>query len=488
VHNKYSDLSDTPGKKPGRGEPTASGLSFRPQNDQPGWRTAAPAGVHGAHPGGVPVRLEGQWPGSTDLSDIGASPTLTADPPQPTERAMISVEEARGRILDTLQPTPAEVVALAQAWNRVTAVDVVARLTQPPSDVSAMDGYALRASDGALGAALTVIGAAPAGHPFDGRVGSGEAVRLFTGSVVPAGADTILLQEDATRDGNSVRVNEAVAAGRHIRRAGQDFAAGDVVVPAGRRITARDVGLAAAANHPWLTVHRRPHVAILATGDEIVMPGEPIPPGGIVSSNSHALAALVRAVGGEPMILPIARDEHAAIGAVADAVAGMDMLVTTGGASVGDHDLVIAALQARGMTLDFWQIAMRPGKPLLFGRLGATPVLGLPGNPVSAMVCAILFLLPALSRLSGLPAAPPPVSTAVLGAALKANDHRADHLRATVSTDPRGGIVVTPFAVQDSAMLRRLAHADALILRAPHAAALAAGAEVGIIRLDSMGL
>jgi molybdopterin molybdotransferase len=401
---------------------------------------------------------------------------------------MISVEEARLRILDVLKPVPAEIVALAEAWNRVTAQAVTARLTQPPADVSAMDGYALRAADGALSAVLQVIGAAPAGHPFDGQIGPGQAVRLFTGSVVPAGADAILLQEDATADGDSVRVNEAVTAARHIRRAGQDFSAGDVVIPAGRRMTARDVGLAAAANHPWLSVHRRPRVAVLATGDEIAMPGEPIPPGGIVSSNSHALAALVRAVGGEPMILPIARDEHAAIGAVADSVGGMDMLVTTGGASVGDHDLVIAALQARGMTLDFWQIAMRPGKPLLFGQLGATPVLGLPGNPVSAMVCAILFLLPALSRLAGLPAAPPPVSTALLGAAVKANDRRADHLRASVSIDPSGRMIATPFPVQDSAMLRRLAHADALILRAPHAPALPEGSEVGIIRLDSLGL
>ena len=401
---------------------------------------------------------------------------------------MISVEEARGRILDAVRPTPAEIVALADAWNRVTAASITARLTQPPADVSAMDGYALRAADGALHANLRVIGAAPAGHPFDGTVGPNQGVRLFTGSVVPAGADAILLQEDATADGDSVRVNEAVVAGRHIRRAGQDFAAGDVVVPAGRRITARDVGLVAAANHPWLAVHRRPRVAILATGDEIAMPGEPIPAGGIVSSNSHALAALVRAGGGEPMILPVARDEHAAIGAVADSLAGVDLLVTTGGASVGDHDLVIAALQARGMTLDFWQIAMRPGKPLLFGQLGNTPVLGLPGNPVSAMVCAILFLLPALARLSGLPAAPPPLSQAVLGAAVKQNDHRADHLRATVTTDPANRIVVTPFPVQDSAMLRRLAHADALILRAPNAEALLEGAEVAVIRLDSLGL
>ena len=401
---------------------------------------------------------------------------------------MISVEEARGRILDSLRPGPAEVVALADAWNRVTARDVVARLTQPPADVSAMDGYALRAADGALHAVLDVVGSAPAGHPFAGRVGPGQAVRLFTGSIVPDGADAILLQEDATRDGETVRINEAVAEGRHIRRAGQDFAVGDRVIAAGRRMTARDVGLAAASNYPWLEVHRRPRVAILATGDEIAMPGEPIPAGGIVSSNSHALAALVRAAGGDPMILPIARDDHDAIGAVADSVVGMDMLVTTGGASVGDHDLVISALQARGMTLDFWQIAMRPGKPLLFGQLGATPVLGLPGNPVSAMVCAILFLLPALSRLSGLPAAPPLVSVAILGAAIKANDRRADHLRAVVSIDAAGRTVVTPFPVQDSAMLRRLALADALILRAPHAPVLLEGAEVGIIRLDLLGL
>lgn len=401
---------------------------------------------------------------------------------------MISVDEARGRVLAALRPVPAEVVALADAWNRVTAAPVVARLTQPPADVSAMDGYALRAADGQLGAILHVIGAAPAGHPFEGSVGAGQAVRLFTGSVVPHGADTILLQEDATRDGDMVTVKEATVAARHIRRAGQDFAAGDAVVPAGRRITARDVGLAAAANHPWLAVHRRPRIAILATGDEIALPGEPIPSGGIVSSNSHALAALVRALGGEPMVLPVARDDAAVIAAVADAVAGMDMLVTTGGASVGDHDLVIEALKSRGMTLDFWQIAMRPGKPLLFGRLGTVPVLGLPGNPVSAMVCAILFLLPALSRLSGLPAAPPPVSTGILGAAVKANDHRADHLRATVRVGSGGRVIVTPFPVQDSAMLRRLALADALVLRAPNAPALAEGAEVGIIRLDSLGL
>ncbi len=401
---------------------------------------------------------------------------------------MISVDEARDRILATLHPTPAEIAALADAWGHVTTAPVIARLTQPPADVSAMDGYALRATDGTLGAMLQVIGAAPAGHPFEGSVGPNQAVRLFTGSVIPQGADAILLQEDATSAGKEVRVNEAVVAGRHIRRAGQDFAAGDTVVPAGRRLTARDIGLAAAANHPWLTVHRRPRVAILATGDEIAMPGEPIPSGGIVSSNSHALAALVRACGGEPVVLPIAADTRKAVAAVADAVHGMDMLVTTGGASVGDHDLVISSLKTRGLELDFWQIAMRPGKPLLYGKLGPVPVLGLPGNPVSALVCSILFLLPALSRLQGLPAAPPPTIQAIAGTQLKANDHRADHLRSTIATDSQGRVVATSFPVQDSAMLRRLAHADALILRAPNAPALPQGAEISIIRLDSLGI
>jgi molybdopterin molybdotransferase len=218
------------------------------------------------------------------------------------------------------------------------------------------------------------------------------------------------------------------------------------------------------------------------------MPGEPIPPGGIVSSNSHALAALVRAMGGEATILPVAKDTTEAIAAVADQVAGFDLLVTTGGASVGDHDLVISGLQTRGLIVDFWQIAMRPGKPLLFGKMGAVPVLGLPGNPVSALVCAALFLLPSLALMRGLPGGPPPTVAAILGAPLKQNDHRADHLRATVTTDAHGRVVVTPFPVQDSAMLRRLALADALILRPPHAPALPEGAEVEVIRLDTLGI
>jgi molybdopterin molybdotransferase len=401
---------------------------------------------------------------------------------------MLSVDEARSRILADLRATPPETVALAEAWGRVLAAPLAARLTQPPSDVSAMDGYALRAADGELGAIVTVIGTAPAGHPFAGSVGPGQAVRIFTGSVIPDGADAVLIQEDAERDSDRLTVREAVKPGRHIRRAGQDFSTGQTVIDAPRRLGVRDIGLAAAANHPWLSVHRRPRVAILATGDEIALPGEPIPPGGIVSSNAHALAALVRAGGGEPCVLPIAADTLDAVGAVADAMAGMDMLVSTGGASVGDHDLVIAGLKQRGMELDFWKIAMRPGKPLVFGRLGAAPFLGLPGNPVSAIVCATLFLLPALARLSGLPAAAPPVSQGIAGAPLAANDGRADHLRATLHTDDAGQLVATPFPVQDSAMLKRLAHADALILRAPHAPALPAGAPIAMIRLDTLGI
>ncbi len=401
---------------------------------------------------------------------------------------MISVDEARARILAGLHPTGAEIVPLAAAWRRVCAAPVAARLTQPPHDVSAMDGYALRAADGTLGAVLRVAGSAPAGHPWSGTLAPGEALRLFTGSVVPAGADSILLQEDATRDGDRVTVNEAVAPGRHIRRAGQDFTLGDILVPAGHRITARDIGLIAAGNHPWVAVHRRPVIAILATGDEIALPGEPIPPGGIVSSNSHALAALVEAAGGTPMVLPVAPDDRQAIAAASDAAARADMLVTAGGASVGEHDLVQDALRDRGLTLDFWKIAMRPGKPLISGALGPVPLLGLPGNPVSSLITAILFLLPAIGRLSGLPGDPPPVTQAVLGAALRENDHRADHLRARVATRADGGLVATAFDRQDSGMLRLLVESDALILRPPHAPALAAGAAVPIIRLDTLGI
>jgi molybdopterin molybdotransferase len=401
---------------------------------------------------------------------------------------LLPVEEARARILASLTPTAAETIALPEAAARVLARPVLARLTQPPAAVSAMDGYALRAADGVLGARLAVIGAAPAGHPFVGSVGSGQAVRIFTGGFVPEGADSILLQEDAEAADGAVMVKESVIAGRWVRKRGLDFAEGEALLAQGRRLTARDIGLAAASNNPWLAVHRRPRIGILATGDEIALPGDPIPPGGIVSSNAHALAALIRAGGGEPIVLPIAPDDASAIADIAAAAQAYDMLVTTGGASVGDHDLIQQALGGEGFELGFWKIAMRPGKPLIWGRLGRVPVLGLPGNPVSALVCAIIFLLPALSRLSGLPGAPTPSRRVICATALAENDRRADFLRASLDTDSEGHITVRPFPVQDSSMLATLARADALVLRAPFAPALPAGAEVEAIMLSELGV
>jgi molybdopterin molybdotransferase len=393
---------------------------------------------------------------------------------------MMSVDEARRKILETLQPVGEETVSLSAAYGRVLAKNVVARVTQPPADVSAMDGFALRTADISAGARLKVIGEAPAGHPFGGVVGPGEAIRLFTGSVVPAGADTILIQENGVFADGWLTVTQAAGAGRHIRAAGQDFVAGEVLLPKGRRLSSRDVGLAAAGNFPWLAVHRRPRIAILATGDEISLPGEAIGAGGVVSSNAHALAAMVAEAGAEAAILPIAGDSLAAMAQAAEATRGADMLVTTGGVSVGAYDHVQAGLEAQGMVLDFWKIAMRPGKPLMFGRLADMPVLGLPGNPVSAFVCALLFLHPAIDVLAGLPGAAPVLTRAVLGAALPANDSREDFLRAMLSDAG----VVTPFPKQDSGMLKTLARAEALIRRLPHDPARAAGDVVEILRLE----
>ena len=400
---------------------------------------------------------------------------------------MLSVDEARARILARLSPTGIEQLMLDAAFGRVSARPVQARLANPPADISAMDGYAVRAADTVVGARLAVTGAAPAGHAFAGRVEAGTCVRLFTGSLLPSGADSVLIQENATRQGETITVGESVAVGRHIRRSGQDFDAGDEVLPAGRRLGARDIGVAAAANHPWIACRRRPVIALLATGDEIALPGEPIPPGGIANSNTPMLAAVIRAAGGEPLVLPPARDRIEAIAASLDGLR-CEMLVTIGGASVGDYDLVQAGLGARGFEMDFWKIAMRPGKPLMHGRLGDMPVLGLPGNPVSALVCAVLFLLPAIARLSGDSTEQPEIEVARLAAAVPSNDHRADHLRASLSRDADGSHLVVPFPRQDSGMLRRLALSEALVLRAPHAPAATVGESVRIIRLDRLGL
>ncbi len=398
---------------------------------------------------------------------------------------MISVEEARRRLLAPLAALAAEQVALSDAVGRVLAEDVAARRTQPPFAVSAMDGYAVRAADVArVPARLKVVGSVPAGQAYAGAVGRGEAVRIFTGAPVPSGADTIVIQEDTERDGDIVTVREAAPPGHYVRPAGLDFRAGDIGLRAGRLLTARDVGLAAAMNRPWLLLRRRPRIAILPTGDEVVMPGDPVGPNQIVSSNGLALAALVAQCGGIPVHLPIAPDDSTALQRIAAGASGADFLVTTGGASVGEHDLVRDALEASGLTLDFWKIAMRPGKPLMVGRYRDTPMLGLPGNPVSTLVCGLLFLKPAIERLLGLAAAEAPPVRARLAAALPANDRRQDYLRATLARGADGTLEARPFDKQDSSMMSLLARADCLVVRQPLAPAAAQGDSVEIIPLD----
>jgi len=399
---------------------------------------------------------------------------------------MISVEEALARLLAPLEKLPPEQISIVDGLGRVLAEDVTARRTQPPFAVSAMDGYAVRAEDlSAVPVELRIVAEVPAGAGFGGHVGPGEAARIFTGAPLPAGTDTIIIQEDTEREGDRVRVLEGAPRGRYVRREGLDFAEGEVLLKAGRRLTARDIGLLAAMNRPWLLVHRRPRIGILSTGDEIVMPGDPIGPHQIVSSNSLALAAFVAACGGIPVSVGNAPDDPEALRQIAAATSGVDLLVTTGGASVGQHDLVRDALAADGLELDFWQIAMRPGKPLIVGRYRGTPMIGLPGNPVSTLVCALLFLHPAVARLSGgaAPAETPP--TARLGVALPKNDGRQDYLRSRLTNAADGMLEVFPFEVQDSSMMRLLALADCLVVRPPHAAALAAGATVPIVPFPS---
>jgi molybdopterin molybdotransferase len=397
---------------------------------------------------------------------------------------MLSVAEARARIVAAFRPLGSEQVGLAQALGRVLAEDVAARLTQPPADVSAMDGYAVRSVDVAsVPARLRIVGQAPAGSSYDRAVGPGEAVRIFTGGPLPEGTDTIVIQEDTTAEGDHVTVREGAARGTYVRPAGLDFRAGDVLLRRGRLLTSRDIGIAAAMNAPWLRVTRRPRIAVLATGDEVVMPGDPIGRHQIVSSNGLSLAAFVTACGGDPIHLGIAPDDRDALRRMAEAAVGADLLVTSGGASVGDHDLVQAVLGEAGMQVDFWKIAMRPGKPLMFGRIGATAVLGVPGNPVSSLVCATMFLRPAIDAMLGREIEVEPQPTALLGRDLPANDSREDYLRARLSYDAQGRRVATPFDRQDSSMLSLLSKADCLVVRPPRAPAISAGSVVDIVPL-----
>jgi len=399
--------------------------------------------------------------------------------------ALLSVEEALARVLDGVEPLPSEHVPIAQASGRVLAVDLAALRSQPPAAVSAMDGYAVRAADVAGGRAeLKLIGEVAAGRPFAGSVGPGEAARIFTGGVLPPGADAIIVQEDTERRGDIVVITGAAQPGKHIRREALDFASGQVLLGRGRRLSARDIALAAAMNHAEIPVRRRPRVAILATGDELVPPGTNPGPGQIVSANGLALSAFARAEGAEARDFGIVPDRIEPTVEALERMRGWgDVLVTTGGASVGEHDLVQRALAAQGMALAFWKVAVRPGRPMMHGRIERTRVLGLPGNPVSAYVCAFLFLVPLLRRLIGRQDLSAAAESAVLGRELAANDERADYLRGKLERQPDGSLIATAFAVQDSSMLAPLAAADCLIIREPYAPAAPAGSRCAILKL-----
>jgi molybdopterin molybdotransferase len=394
---------------------------------------------------------------------------------------MISVEVALERVLAGCRPTAPEMVALPAALGRVLAEGVAARVAHPPLDVSAMDGYAVRAADLTAPARLAVIGESAAGHPFDGSLAPGQAVRIFTGAAIPDGADAVVMQEDTSRDGDTVVINTTATAGRHVRARGLDFLPGQPMLSAGTVMGPRQIALAAAMNVPWLSVRRRPRVAVLSTGDEIAMPGEPMGPAQLASSNGPGLAALISVLGGEPVQLGIAKDSRDSLSAMVTAASGCDLLVTSGGASVGDYDLVQDVLAEHGLKLDFWKIAMRPGKPLMFGALKHVPVLGLPGNPVSAMVCAYVFLAPMLRALQGLSGGLP-VVPAVLGADVRANDARQEYMRAQLRRDD-GRLVAMPHTNQDSAVVSGLAAADGFIIRPPHAPEARAGEAVLVMPL-----
>ncbi|MGD9668345.1 MAG: gephyrin-like molybdotransferase Glp [Hyphomicrobiaceae bacterium] len=399
--------------------------------------------------------------------------------------ALLSVEEALARILAKARVLDAEEVPLTALAGRVLATDVAARLTQPPFDASAMDGYAVRARDvAALPATLTLIGESAAGHAFAGTVGPGQTVRIFTGAPVPQGADAIVIQENAEADGTHVQVVEGTPDPAHVRVRGGDFSQDQTVLAKGHRLTARDVLLAAAMGHASLACTRRPRVAILATGDELVEPGETPRPDQIVSSNPYGLAAMLATFGAEPILLGIARDTLDSLAEKLAAASDADILVTIGGASVGDHDLVVPALTTAGMTLDFWKIAMRPGKPMIFGHRDRQIILGVPGNPVSSMICARVFAVPLILAMLGLPAAVANPVPAALTAPIEANGPRAHYMRACRAATSDGAAGVRPLANQDSSLIAPLAAADCLIIRPPRAPALPAGAKVDTLPLD----
>jgi molybdopterin molybdotransferase len=393
-----------------------------------------------------------------------------------TPGAMISVEEAMARCLDLAAPLPAEPVPLAEAAGRWMCAAATARRDQPPFAASAMDGYAVQ-GDPSPGDRFAVIGEAGAGHAFTGRVGPGQAVRIFTGAPVPEGATRVVIQEDVTRDEGAITVRPGIDAATHIRPQGQDFRIGDSL--GRRRLRPADLALLAAMNLAEVPCTRKPVVAIIATGDELVMPGEDPRPDQIVASNSFALKAMVEATGAKARLLPIARDTEAELATVLGLAEGADLIVTIGGASVGDHDLVG---KAAGLEHSFWKLALRPGKPLMAGRLNGVPMLGLPGNPVSAIVCGHLFLLPMVRAMLGDPDPRPRPRQARLTVDLPANGPRAHYMRARLGAG-EGMPQITPFDRQDSALLSILGQADALLIRPVSDPARGAGSTVDYLPL-----
>ena len=391
---------------------------------------------------------------------------------------MISVQLALAHVLNLFEPLDAETVPLAQAAGRALAADAVATRDQPPFAASAMDGYAVQSADIRPGATLQVTGQAAAGRAFQGTVTQGQAVRIFTGAPVPPGADRILIQEDTTRGGDQITVRDRVDERRYVRPAGGDFRAG-TKISAPRVLTPADISLLAAMNIAKLNVTRKPRVALVATGDELVMPGETPGPGQIISSNNFGLKALVEAHGAQAVMLPIARDTRQSLDHVLQLARDADVIVTLGGASVGDHDLV---QKSTGLELDFHNVAMRPGKPLMAGRLNGVPMIGLPGNPVSVMVCGHVFVIPAIRAMLGLGKAALPLETALLGCDIGKNGPRSHYMRAKL-TIADGRPTCTPFDRQDSSLLSMLARANCLMLRAPGEPAKSAGEEVFVVRL-----
>ncbi len=396
---------------------------------------------------------------------------------------LLSVSDALARVLAGAARLGEESAPLEQARGRTLAADLVARRTQPPVAVSAMDGFALRAADLAAGS-LRIVGESAAGGGYGAALNTGEAVRIFTGAPVPAGADAILLQEDARLTEGALTAS--APPGPHIRAAGLDFRKGAVALSAGARLGPAELALAAAMNHAAVPVARRPRVAIIASGDELVPPGAEPGPSQIISCNNLAVAAIAEDAGGEVVDLGIFRDDLAelerGIGLAREARA--DVLVTLGGASVGDRDLLRPALSRQGMSLDFWKIAMRPGKPLIHGTLGDARILGLPGNPVAAFVCALIFLAPLLRALQGDPdAGADRTELALAGSDLPANKGRRDYMRARLTTDQNGALVATPQPLQDSSLLTELVQSQALLIREPGAPAAAKGDPCRILQL-----